>query len=50
MRYGCASICEALPKRRYYDGSPAIRVRDWREAGTVIDCLLNDPAELEATR
>lgn len=47
MRYGCVIITETLPSRWFYDGSPAIQVKDWREMQAVLDTVLNDRELLE---
>ena len=47
LRAGCVVVTEALPHRRYYDGSPAIRVRSWSELDELVPLLLADPARLE---
>ncbi|MBW4524426.1 MAG: glycosyltransferase family 47 protein [Phormidium tanganyikae FI6-MK23] len=47
MRCGCLIITESLPPRWFYDGSPAIQVRDWREMKVVLE-LLSDRELLES--
>lgn len=46
MRYGCVPIYEKQPRRGYYQGSPAVRCRDWARLPQVLDYLLADPAGL----
>ena len=46
LRAGCIPIVEALPSRWFYDGAPALRVSDWREAPALIEALLDDAARL----
>ncbi len=46
LRFGCVPIYEKLPKRPYYDGSPAVRCADWRRLPEVLDRLFADPNEL----
>jgi hypothetical protein len=46
MRYGCVPIYEKQPRRGYYQGSPAVRCRDWARLPRVLDRLLADPAGL----
>jgi hypothetical protein len=47
LRYGCVVICEALPSRWFYDGSPAIRLEDWRDLEQVVKPLLEDDRLLQ---
>lgn len=47
LRYGCIVIAEALPSRWFYDGSPAIRVKDWSELGEVLEKLLSNQSLLQ---
>jgi hypothetical protein len=46
LRSGCVIICERLPHRWFYDGSPAISVRSWSELDRLIPTLLRDAAKL----
>lgn len=46
LRYGCVVITEALPARRFYDGAPVIRVKDWKELNDIIPALLDDTSLL----
>jgi hypothetical protein len=50
MLAGCVVITEPLPPFWFYDGSPAVVVRDWRRLPAVLDRLLGDPDELERRR
>ena len=45
LRYGCIVVAEALPHRRYYDGSPIVRVSDWSELESALLSILGDCAE-----
>jgi hypothetical protein len=42
LRYGCIAVTEALPPRWFYDGSPAVRIRDWTELNGVLEKLAKD--------
>lgn len=46
LRSGCVVVCERLPHRWFYDGSPAIAIRSWSELDRLIPALLEDPAKL----
>jgi hypothetical protein len=46
LRSGCVVIAERLPPRRYYDGSPGLRVRSWSELDRLVPALLADPERL----
>jgi hypothetical protein len=46
LRAGCVPVYEVLPHRPYYDGSPAVRCRDWTQLPAVLDDLLGDPTAL----
>lgn len=46
MRAGCVVVSEALPRRWFYDGAPAIRIQDWSELEEVILPILSDEAEV----
>jgi hypothetical protein len=39
---GCVIISEALPRAWYYDGHPAIIIRNWKQLGDVLEGLLQD--------
>ena len=47
LRYGCAVVAESLPRSRYYDGAPVLRVRRWDQLTRVLSPLLDDPVALE---
>jgi hypothetical protein len=42
LRYGCIVVAEALPSRWFYDGSPAIRIKDWSELGEIVEKLIEN--------
>ena len=42
LRYGCVLITEQLPSRWFYDGSPAIEVKDWNELESIVEQVLGD--------
>jgi hypothetical protein len=46
LRFGCVPVYEVLPRRSYYQGSPAVRCADWTKLPQVLDALLADPAGL----
>jgi hypothetical protein len=46
LRFGCVVIAERLPQRWFYDGAPALRVRDWSELDRLVPSLLADPQRL----
>ena len=48
LRAGCIPVVEALPARWFYDGSPVLRVSDWREAPDLLEALLDDESRLRA--
>ncbi|MFN2607329.1 MAG: glycosyltransferase [Acidimicrobiales bacterium] len=48
LRSGTIPVCERLPERSFYSGSPAVTVRDWSDLPAVVDRLLADPIGLEA--
>ena len=50
MLAGCVVITEPLPPFWFYDGAPAVVVRDWRRLPGLLDRLLGDPAGLERRR
>lgn len=37
LRYGCIIVTEALPSKWFYDGSPAIQIKDWDELRELLD-------------
>lgn len=42
LRYGCVVITEALPSRWFYDGSPAVRVKNWTDLQWTLKKLIGD--------
>lgn len=42
LRYGCILVTEALPSRWFYDGSPAIQIKDWSELEEILEKLLKN--------
>lgn len=48
MRAGCVVLCDPLPPFWFYEGSPAIELRDWDELPGVLARLHADPGELRA--
>lgn len=50
IKYGCIVITEALPSRWFYDGSPAIQVKDWRQLEDVLINLLQNKTLLNETK
>ncbi|HJT37489.1 MAG TPA: hypothetical protein VJ818_03600, partial [Actinomycetota bacterium] len=40
---GCVPITETLPRRRYYEGCPAVQLRSWSELIPAVNRLLADP-------
>jgi len=42
MRAGCAVITDVLPSQWFFEGSPAIRVRSWKELHDVVPGLLDE--------
>jgi hypothetical protein len=48
MRYGCLTIADALPLHWFYEGAPALQVRDWRELPDLLTHWLNDEDRLRA--
>ncbi|MBR8838389.1 MAG: glycosyltransferase family 1 protein [Stigonema ocellatum SAG 48.90 = DSM 106950] len=49
LRYGCIVVTEALPSRWFYDGSPSIQIRDWRNLENVLETLLKNQQLMEET-
>lgn len=47
LRFGCIVICEALPDRWFYNGSPAVQVERWSELPDLLEALLDAPARME---
>ena len=47
LRYGCVVIAEALPRRWFYDGSPAITIARWSQLESVLLPLLRDRERLQ---
>jgi hypothetical protein len=47
MLAGCVVVTEPLPPFWFYEGSPAVVLRDWRALPGVLDQLLGDPAALD---
>lgn len=48
LRAGCVLVGEALPRRRYYDGAPMVRLSDWNALPGVVCELLSDRQRLNA--
>lgn len=46
LRYGCLVITEALPKRWFYEGAPAIIVKSWEELDKTLEDLFSDQKQL----
>jgi hypothetical protein len=42
IRYGCIVITEALPSHWFYEGSPAIQVKDWEDLSKVLEDLMGN--------
>jgi hypothetical protein len=47
MLAGCVVVTEPLPPFWFYEGSPAVTVRDWRRLPDVVAALLGDPHDLQ---
>jgi hypothetical protein len=47
MLAGCVVVTEPLPPFWFYEGSPAVVVRDWRTLPKLLERLLSDPLELQ---
>ena len=47
LRYGCIPIVEALPSRRFYDGSPAVPITTWKDLHKLVPELLADADALQ---
>ena len=47
LRFGCVPVYEALPRRPYYRGSPAVHCPDWSRLPDVIRDLLADRKGLQ---
>jgi hypothetical protein len=41
LRYGCIVITETLPKHWFYEGSPAIHIKDWSQLDDVLIELIS---------
>lgn len=42
VRYGCIVLTEALPSRWFYDGSPAIKIKNWQYLEQILEELLDN--------
>jgi hypothetical protein len=42
LRYGCVIVSEALPSRWYYDGAPAVWIKDWTDLNRILEKLIKD--------
>jgi hypothetical protein len=42
MRYGCIVLTEALPSRWFYDGSPAVTVKNWSHLGQLVEDIIDN--------
>jgi hypothetical protein len=47
MLAGCVVVTEPLPRFWFYEGSPAVVVRDWRTLPGILERLLSNPLELQ---
>jgi hypothetical protein len=47
LRYGCIVVTETLPPHWFYQGAPAIQVKDWRELPEILTTLLANPQQLQ---
>ncbi len=47
IRYGCIVVTEALPSRWFYDGSPGIQIKDWRDLEGTLEKLLKNQQLIE---
>lgn len=47
MRYGCLIITESLPSRWFYDGSPAIQLKNWNELTKILETVIADDRFLQ---
>jgi hypothetical protein len=41
LRYGCIVITETLPKHWFYEGSPAIQIKDWSQLDDILIELIS---------
>jgi hypothetical protein len=48
MRAGCVVVCETMPPFWFYEGSPAIELRDWDRLPALLERLHADRDELHA--
>jgi hypothetical protein len=46
LRFGCVPVYEALPRRSYYRGSPAVQCADWSKLPDALRQLCADPVAL----
>jgi hypothetical protein len=46
LRYGCVVICDRLPPRWFYEGSPVVQLDDWRDLDAAVEALTRDPQQL----
>ena len=46
LRYGCVLISEPVPHHWFYQGSPAIYLKDWGQLPALIEALLSDSDRL----
>jgi hypothetical protein len=42
MQYGCIVVTDKLPKRKYYEGIPAIQIDNWHDGIKQVKKILND--------
>lgn len=47
IRFGCIPITEALPSHWFYNGSPAIEIKNWHNLSETLEKLLTNPALIE---
>jgi hypothetical protein len=47
LRYGCIVITETLPPHWFYQGVPAIQIKNWHELPEVLTTLLANPQQLQ---
>lgn len=47
LRYGCVLVTESLPKRWFYEGIPAIQLKDWNELQEKLKHLLENKSLME---
>ena len=46
MRAGCVIVSEKLPDNELYNGSPIIQINSWSEGLTIVNKLIQDPAQM----